>query len=430
MKEGIYYKGNQENHAQGLRDFHNLFVKKTLIQCVSQRGDTLIDYAVGMGGDLPKWIYSKLGFVFGIDISYPNIHNNKRGACARYLNMRRDNTSIPACLFAVGNSALNIRSLQAFPGDTNSKDKMIVNAIFGKGPKDASILGKGTIAQFAKGEPGFQISSCQFAMHYFFENKVSFHGFLRNLAECTRDQGYFIGTCYDGKTIFKMLSKKKENESATFMTNDQHGNRVKICEIVKRYNDTGFPNDDTSLGYRIDVYQESINQFVSEFLVNFDLFVEMMDNYGFKLITRDEAKQIGLPNASGLFSELFDMMKSDIRRNPNIETDYKEAPFMNQSERSVSFLNRYFVFRKVITVDAAKKERLFLKNVSLEDPSVDMTELEEAFEKELRKRPAIRGEIKKTRIRTKLKKPASEQFSIAVSSTDQKNREKEEEKEM
>jgi hypothetical protein len=46
--------------------------------------------------------------------------------------------------------------------------------------------------------------------------------------------------------------------------------------------------------------------------------------------------------------------------------DYKEAPFMSQSERSVSFLNRYFVFRKVISVDAAKKERLFLKNISLD----------------------------------------------------------------
>ena len=411
IEEGVYYKGNKENHTQGLRDFHNLYVKKALIQGVSSRGDTLIDYAVGMGGDLPKWISSKLGFVFGIDVSFPNIHNNKRGACARYLNMRRDNSSIPSCIFSVGNSALNIRSLKAFPGDTNSKDKMVANAIFGKGPKDASILGKGIMSHFGKGESGFQISSCQFALHYFFENKVAFHGFLRNLAECTRDQGYFIGTCYDGKTIFKMLSKKKESESATFVTNDRSENRVRICEIVKRYNDTGFPADDTSLGYRIDVYQESINQFVSEFLVNFDFFVEMMDNYGFKLITRDEAHQMGLPSPTGLFSELYDAMKSDIRRNRDLEIDYKEAPFMSQVERSVSFLNRYFVFRKVISVDAAKKERLFLKNTSIDEPSTDMTELEDAYEKELRKRPAVRGEIKKTRIRTKLKKPTSELFS-------------------
>jgi len=213
-----------------------------------------------------------------------------------------------------------------------------------------------------------------------------------------------------------MLNKKNENESATFMGNDRNGGRVRICEIVKRYNDTGFPADDTSLGYRVDVYQESINQFMPEYLVNFDFFVEMMENYGFKLVTRDEARQMGLPNSTGLFSELYDDMMSDIRRNRELEVDYKEAPFMSQVERSVSFLNRYFVFRKVVSVDAAKKERLFLKHVSLDEPSPDMTELEEAYEKELRKRPAVRGEIKKTRMRTKLKKPAAELFSISSSS--------------
>jgi hypothetical protein len=410
VDEGIYYKGNQENNTQGLRDFHNLFVKKALILGVGRRGDTLIDYAVGMGGDLPKWITAKLGFVFGIDVSYPNIHNNKRGACARYLGLRRDNQTIPACLFTVGNSGLNIRTLEAFPGDSNSKDKRVANAIFGKGPKDATIIGKGVVSHYGEGEAGFQISSCQFALHYFFENKVSFHGFLRNLAECTRDQGYFIGTCYDGKTLFKMLSKKAEGENIVFMTNDRNNKKAKICEIVKKYPDTGFPDDDTSLGYPVDVYQESIGQFAREYLVNFAFFVEMMDNYGFRLISKDEAHQMYLPNSTGLFSELFDSMKNEIRRRPEKEVDYKDAPFMTHAEQSVSFLNRYFVFRKVISVDAAKKEKMFLQGqVDREEISHN---LEAIIEKESRKRPAVRGEIKKTKIRVKLEKAPAAVFSL------------------
>jgi len=412
VEEGVYYKGNQENNTQGLRDFHNLYVKKLLILGVSNRGDTLIDYAVGMAGDLPKWVSAKLGFVFGLDVIPSNIHNNKRGACARFLNVKRDNPSIPDCLFTVGNSSLNIRSLKAFPGDSNSKDKMVVNAIFGKGPKDHTVIGKGTVKQYGKGEPGFQISSCQFALHYFFENKITLHGFLRNLAECTKDQGYFIGTCYDGKTIFNSLSRKKDGESINFTVEDRSGSTVRICEIIKRYNDTGFPIDDTSLGYKIDVYQESINQYVSEFLVSFDFFVEMMDNYGFKLITRDEARQLGLPNPTGLFSELYDAMKGEIKMNPRMKSQYKDAPSMTAAERNLSFMNRYFVFRKVMTVDAAKKEKLFLQNVSIENPTTEMVELEAAFETELRKKPAVRGEIKKTRLRVKLKKPPSDIFSI------------------
>ena len=69
-------------------------------------------------------------------------------------------------------------------------------------------LGPAVKRQYAKGEPGFDISSCQFAIHYMFENKHTFYNFMRNVAECTREGGYFIGTCYDGKTIFNKLKQK------------------------------------------------------------------------------------------------------------------------------------------------------------------------------------------------------------------------------
>ena len=416
VEDGVYYKGNTENNTQGLRDFHNLYVKKALIMGVSQRGDMLIDYAVGMGGDLPKWSAARLSFVFGIDVSHPNIHNGKRGACARYLGMKSENrVQTPDCLFAVGNSGLNIRGLDAFPGDQGTKDKRVVQAIFGKGAKDPVVLGKGVVAQYGVGESGFQISSCQFALHYFFENKVAFHGFLRNLAECTRDQGYFIGTCYDGRSIFKQLAKKRDGESVVFSTEDRRGRRAKICEIVKRYSDTGFPDDDTSLGYPVEVFQESIGQFAREYLVNFAFFVEKMDDYGFKLVTKDEARQMGLPNATGLFSELYDAMRNEIRRNPKTETDYKEAPFMTSAEQSLSFLNRYFVFRKVMSVDAAKKEKLFLQGSPSGPGEEPLSEgLEAAFEREKRKRPALHGEIKKTKMRVRLQKSAASVFSEAT----------------
>jgi len=404
-EEGVYYKTNNQNNTQGLRDFHNLYVKKKLIMGVSNREDTLIDYAVGMAGDLAKWTASKLSFVFGIDVAHQNIHNKKRGACARYLNFRRDNSSMPAALFVVGDSGLNIRELKAFVGDSNSKDKMVANAIFGKGPKDATIIGKGTVERYGVGEHGFNISSCQFALHYFFENPVKFHGFLRNLAECTKMNGYFIGTCYDGKSIFKMLSKKKDGESATFISNDANDNRVKICEIIKKYNDTGFPDDETSLGYAIDVYQESINNTAREYLVNFNYLIEALSNYGFTLITKDEAANLQMPNNTGMFSELYEHMKHEIKRNPRSSVDYKEAPYMSASEKSLSFLNRYFIFKKTTSVDASKIAKMFLKGASIET-TIDIDQsIENEFTQTLKKQPAVKGEIKKTKMRTKLYKP-------------------------
>jgi hypothetical protein len=63
LSEEVYYnRSNEETSTQSMRDFHNLFVKKNLILGVANRGDTLIDYAVGKAGDMSKWIMAKLIF--------------------------------------------------------------------------------------------------------------------------------------------------------------------------------------------------------------------------------------------------------------------------------------------------------------------------------------------------------------------------------
>ena len=87
-------------------------------------------------------------------------------------------------------------------------NKQIINAVFGTGPKDATILGKGVYKNYGIADSGFNVSSCQFAMHYFFEDNKTVHSFLRNLSECTKVNGYYIGTCYDGETVFNLLRNK------------------------------------------------------------------------------------------------------------------------------------------------------------------------------------------------------------------------------
>jgi hypothetical protein len=108
-------------------------------------------------------------------------------------------------------------------------------------------------------------------------------------------------------------------------------------------------------------------------------------------------------------------MKNEIKRNPRRESDYKEAPFMSSIEKSLSFLNRYFVFKKTTNVNASKISKMFLKGVSV-NTTLDMDEIEEEFQKTVKKQPAIRGEIKKTKMRTKLQKSAPELFSVVEES--------------
>jgi mRNA capping enzyme len=400
---GVYYNriGNEKT-TRSLRDFHNLFVKRKLIASVASRKDNLIDYAVGKAGDISKWINSNLGFVFGIDISWDNIHNRYDGACARYLNYRKRNRQMPGALFVNGDSGKLIR---AGSGDafTTQKDKEIASAIFGKGPKDAKLLGEGVYRYYGIAEQGFQISSCQFALHYFWETPQNLFRFLRNIADCTAVNGYFIGTCFDGATVFKLLQNKNEGESVSIFEGDR-----KIFELTKKYSHTGYSPDETSLGYAIDVYQETINKTFREYLVNFDYFVKIMSDFGFVLITNETAHKIGLPSGSGLFDELFSSMQSEIKRNPKAANDYGTAQSMTVDEKRISFLNRYFVFRKANRVDSEKVAKFLLKHEA-ELPTLNELEeklFSESVEKESRK--LVVGKPKGKRVKIVAKEPKPE----------------------
>jgi len=352
--EGVYYnRRGDEKRTQSLRNFHNLFVKRKLIAGTSKRNDILIDFAVGKAGDLSKWTQSKLAFVFGIDVSVPNIHDRIDGACARYLKYRERNRNVPYALFVNGNSSQNIRSGVAF--HTN-KDKEITKAVFGNGPKDSKILGEGVYKQYGVAEKGFNVSSCQFALHYFWETPISLHNFIRNVVDCTRINGYFIGTCYDGKTVFKMLRNKNEGESVSIFDNER-----KIFELTKKYTQTGLPDDENCVGYPIDVYQETINKTFREYLVNFDYLIRIMSDYGFTLIDNNEARNMQLPSGSGLFNQLFDFMTEEVKRDPRRRVDYGTAHLMTVDEKKISFLNRYFVFKKTTNVNTEKISNLLLK---------------------------------------------------------------------
>lgn len=393
ISDDVYYNSiTNDKISQRMRDFHNLFVKRALIQGVSKKGNTLIDYACGKAGDLPKWISAGLSFVFGIDYSKDNIENRLDGACARYLNFKKTTKNMPYALFVNGNSSENIRSGTSM---LNDKAIEITKSVFGLTGVNKS-LGPAVERQQGKGYNGFDVSSCQFAIHYMFETKRTFYNFIRNIAECTKLNGYFIATCYDGRSIFNLLKNKKEGESKEIYVDEK-----KVWSVTKLYDSTRFEDNDSCLGYKIDVYQDSINQTLSEYLVNFDLLTSTMDKYGFALLTREEAIHIGLPNGSGMFSELYNSMINQIKQDPKKASDYKEASNMKQYEKDISFLNRFFVYKKISTRNAEKLTK------SLLDQLPDTIEFEEkgtllAKESVKNAEEIVKPKVKKLRDKLKL----------------------------
>jgi hypothetical protein len=256
-------------------------------------------------------------------------------------------------MFVQGNTSQSIRQLKA---QFTDKGKQITDAVFGAGVKSEKQLGAGVFNVFGRGENGFNVSSIQFALHYMFENNESLQNFLTNISECTQVEGYFIGTCFDGKKIFNLLKDKKVNESYTIMNGDK-----KITEITKKYDRDEFETNNDCVGYSIEVYQESINKVFKEYLVNFDYLDQLMENYGFARLTDDELKRINLPNSVGSFSDLYYLMETELKMNPRNANKYGQSTKISDQEKAVSFLNNYFIYKKNRPVDIQDVKKAMLE---------------------------------------------------------------------
>ncbi|MBT6207084.1 MAG: hypothetical protein HOI53_03585, partial [Francisellaceae bacterium] len=62
-----------------------------------------------------------------------------------------------------------------------------------------------------------------------------------------------------------------------------------------------------------------------------------MENYGFKLVTNEEAKELDMPSGMG-----------------NFKTLYKDHYKLSLNEKKISFYNNFFIFKKINSVDAEK----------------------------------------------------------------------------
>jgi len=255
-------------------------------------------------------------------------------------------------------------------------------------------------------------------LHYFFENAKTLHSFLRNVADCTKLGGYFIGTCYDGQRVFRMLRNKLKGESFCIQHDD-----YRVFEITKQYDETGFPDNEYSLGYAIDVYQESIRQTIREYLVNFEYLRKLMEDYGFTVVPKHDAKNMGLPNGMGSFELLFAEMEAELyrsgKRNPySVDSTngggiYGTAPKMNEDEKTISFLNNYFVFRKTQTVNTEKITRL----LNIDDAA--QTDISESEDEEDAGKQAKRTAMKKYLKKSAKTKTADLCDDLVLADTDQ-----------
>ena len=159
-------------------------------------------------------------------------------------------------------------------------------------------------------------------------------------------------------------------------------NKNKLLEITKQYASDEFADNINCLGYGIDVFQSSINKTFREYLVNYDYLTILLENYGFVPLTAPEAKAFNLTSSIGGFEQLFKLMQTNIKSGQVDKETVGNAYKMTREEKEISFLNNYFIFKKV-------------RNVDIQDIKVGLIQkTPEEQEEEHRKSLVVQEEVK------------------------------------
>jgi hypothetical protein len=116
---------------------------------------------------------------------------------------------------------------------------------------------------------------------------------------------------------------------------------------------------------------------IDEYLVNWDYLTRILEDYGFVLLSDNEAERIGLSSSSGMFNVLYDLMKNNVNNNNNLKLKLGDAVNMKPYEKEISFLNRYFVYKKIREVDEEKITKNFINKTFSEAITQEKLKIEE-----------------------------------------------------
>lgn len=237
------------NIFTNIRKFHNK-IKYSILKNYAQNSNKLLDLACGKGGDLLKYKTLHIKQVNNYDINQESILEAKK----RFKN-------------------LHIKKRWSF-----TVMDLSTNAL--SSPKIR-----------------YDVISCMFAFHYFFQNHKTFNTILKTINNNIKKNGYFIGTIFDNK---KLKDWKLNNDHF-------------YIKWHKRTN--------SLFGNEIEVYMEDsvLNTPTIEYIIDFDKFVGIMEKHGYTLIE------------SYTFNNLW----------------FLEPTPLSSYEQQISYLNRYFVFQKL-----------------------------------------------------------------------------------
>jgi SAM-dependent methyltransferase len=333
--QSVYY--NREKTVKNsvnsvMNKFHNIWIKSKQLLKPIQGKTTLMDLGCGKGGDLSKWIKGGYTTVLGLDLFEDNITNPYDGVYSRLLKEKSKNSLKYVFLPFNVSTIIDEDSINKIE---NVEHKLLARHFWGFEKIQNPVLDN----YYRIAENKFDIISCQFATHYFFKNDDTLHAFCVNVKNHLKPGGLFIGTCFDGETIEKLFTGKTKDEEIVGQIKG-----VQSWGIQKKYE----KYTPMTTGQAINVYVETINQWMVEYLVDFNLLISQLQKHGIRQLNDDECVKYGFKKSSGMFSDLYKDLETFIQENPD-SNEIKllsELLTMPDVNKTFSFLNRWFVFTK------------------------------------------------------------------------------------
>jgi SAM-dependent methyltransferase len=333
-QQNIYYQKIKKN-AESMRTFHN-WIKSNIIytycnkQYKNDVAQSVLDIGCGVGGDIMKFYYVAVAYYVGVDIAKEGIFSAVNGAISRYNNSRKNKPNFPKMEFihADCGTKLTYEDQNRVLGGMNNENRLLINKYFG--PSSAS----------------FDIVNCQFVMHYFLKDQLTWDNFKSNLNKTLKPGGFFIATHFDAKKVKEYIGN--EQSKAEYVTDDK-GVKQKLFEIIKKYQE---PEKDKPIGpgAAIDLFAAWMfneGEFVTEYLVDTD--------YVWKELERDCDLEI---IESDLFYNQYYIHEQHFKEAHkymhNVQTlkflsdtaKYYEDTEMNIKCRDYTFLHRYCIYKK------------------------------------------------------------------------------------
>jgi predicted NAD-dependent protein-ADP-ribosyltransferase YbiA (DUF1768 family) len=326
-----------------MASFHNIVIKGNILTySILARSGVLptekgkvIDTSIGKGGDLGRYMMG-VSHLLGIDIDADGIRDPDEGAYRRYMNYlvederKRMNTT-PAMLFLIGDSS---KSYADGSSGLNQEEGDMMRAVFGKVPPAARIppYVEGKFKDVFK--DGADLITSMFSIHYYFEKKEVWEGFLNNIRDNLKVGGYFTCCCFDGDYVTSLLSG--EEKGGSILGTDPTTNSI-LWKITKEntLSETLPSTPEEGFGHAIDVEFLSIGSVHREYLVSMKLLIEQLQSIGCELANPTDCMKMNVPRPTQMFSETY---ASD----PTNPTAYP----MSDEVKQFSFLNRWYIFRR------------------------------------------------------------------------------------